>query len=296
MDMDPELLESKARPGVGARAYSASGGSRNAGPAATLATLDVSGVEIPWCAAAGPGAPVVLFGGLGWRASGAVRSGTIGGGVPLVALDYPRRWPRRPLDSMQDLARLYGAALEALGVRDARLLGFSVGGMVALSLALERPELVASVALVSTAAAGERVAGRWRLPLARAVAGALPSEAFHRFYRTWGPRLVGTELCGSPSEAARVWSDPMGRRKMGDLLRAVARFDARDRLDQLRRPTLIVHGERDFVFEPAAALELARGIPTARAVLIEGADHFAFVTHRKRVMRDLDQFWRSDRP
>jgi pimeloyl-ACP methyl ester carboxylesterase len=86
----------------------------------------------------------------------------------------------------------------------------------------------------------------------------------------------------------------MGRRKMGDLLRAVAHFDARDRLDQLGRPTLIVHGERDLVFEPAAALELARGIPTSRAILIEGADHFAFLTHRKRVVRDLDQFWRSN--
>jgi pimeloyl-ACP methyl ester carboxylesterase len=275
----------------GRREYSLPIEDRNARASGGLATLEVGGIEIPWCGDPGSGTPVVMLAGLGWRATGSVLSGHAGENPPIVALDYPRRWPRRPLDRVEDLAQLYGAAVEALGLRRVRLLGVSLGGMAALQLALDDPDRIESLALVSTAPAGARVSGRWRVPLSRAVAGALPSEIFFHLYRRWGPRLVGAAPFGTPGEVARLWADPMGRRKMGDLLRATARFDARERLGELRCRTLILHGRGDLVFGPEAAAELARGIPEAQAVLLEGADHFAFLTHRSRVFRELDCFW-----
>lgn len=277
----------------GRREYSVELEDRNARRSGGLATLDVGGIEIPWRATPGSGTPVVMLAGLGWRATGSVLSGHAGEDLPIVALDYPRRWPRRPLDRVETLAELYGGAVEALGLRNVRLLGVSLGGMTALQLALNDPDRIESLALVSTASAGTRVAGRWRVPLSRAVAGILPSETFFHLYRRWGPRLVGTAPLGAPGKVARLWTDPMGRRKMGDLLRATARFDTRDRLGELRCPTLIVHGKDDLVFGAEAATELARGIPAARVVLLDGADHFAFLTHRPSVLEELNAFWRT---
>jgi pimeloyl-ACP methyl ester carboxylesterase len=46
-----------------------------------------------------------------------------------------------------------------------------------------------------------------------------------------------------------------------------------DRLAQIQAPTLVVAGESDFIFPPAAQRELAAGIPQARLHLIEGAGH-----------------------
>ncbi len=285
------MLGREAGPAPGRREYTLASGHRNA-TRGGLATLEVAGIEIPWCATAGAGAPVVMLAGLGWRATGSVRSGSAPQDRTVVALDHPRRWPRRPLDTVEAIAEVYGAALDALGLRGVRLLGISFGGMVALRLALDRPELIESLGLVSTAAAGAHVAGRWRLPLSRVAAGLLPSETFYGLYRRWGPWLVGTAFFAAPKEAARLWSDPMGRRKMGDLLRAVARFDARQRLGEVSCPTLVLHGREDLVIGAEAASAMARRIPEARSVMLEGADHFAFLTHQQQVLRELDQFWR----
>jgi pimeloyl-ACP methyl ester carboxylesterase len=290
LDMESRALGRGANAAPGGAEYTSADGRRNA-PRSGLATVEVEGVEIPWCANAGAGPPVVLLPGLGWRATGSVRSGSGLQALPVVALDYPRRWPRRPLDTVAALAQLYGAALEALGLRGARLLGVSFGGMVALRLAVDRPDLIASLGLVSTAAAGDQVSGRWRLPLSRAAADLLPAETFYGLYRKLGPRLVGTASCPD-GEAARLWSDPMGRRKMSDLLRAVSAFDARDRLGEVRCPTLILHGAQDSLITPRAAASLARGISGSRYVVVEGADHFAFITHRRRVLDELERFWR----
>jgi pimeloyl-[acyl-carrier protein] methyl ester esterase len=80
---------------------------------------------------------------------------------------------------------------------------------------------------------------------------------------------------------------------MRDLLRAMARFDERPRLRDVRPATLVVHGRSDAVIGPDAAVELARGIPRARLAVLDGADHFAFLTHRDRVLKELRYFWTS---
>lgn len=269
---------------------------RYPGSLASIGTLDVEGVEMPWRASGDLGArrSAVLLAGLGWRATGCVLSGYTGGDDLLVGLDYPRRWPRRRLDSIQALAALFARAIEALEVGPVRLTGVSTGGMIALQLALDRPELVESLALASTAASGSWVVGRWRVPLSRATAVSLPPQAFYRFYRRWGPRLVGTACLGPPPRAARLWSDPMSRGKMADLLRAIACFDVRHRLREIRPRTLVVHGGRDALLPPAAALELVGRIPGARLAMLERADHFAFLTDRERVLEELRSFWNEE--
>jgi pimeloyl-ACP methyl ester carboxylesterase len=298
LDMRARPLEKEEEhPGERAgRKYTGAPETRNAPRPASLATLDVGGVEIPWCAT-GPlegEAPVVLFAGIGWRATGCALSGHLSSEIPLLALDYPRRWPRAPLDSMAALAELYSGAIGVLGLGPVRVAGVSMGGMLALWLALERPDLVRSLALVSTTPSGSRIAGRWRMPASRAAAALLPEGSFYRFYRRWGPALVGTAAHATPAEAARLWMDPMSRRKMADLLRAAARFDVSGRLGEIAPPALVVHGGLDRLFTPAAARELAAGLRRSRLALIEGAGHFAFLTHRAAVVRELYRFWKGE--
>jgi pimeloyl-ACP methyl ester carboxylesterase len=264
----------------------------NARRSRSLAVLEANGVEIPWLAS-GPesDSPIVLISGMGWRATGSLLASHFDTRLPLVALDYPRRWPRRRLDSMAEIAAVYAEALRSLGLTRVRLAGVSMGGMVALQLALDRPELVSSLAVVSTAAAASRVAGRWRVPASRLAAAFMSETTFYHFYRRWGPVLVGSSFFASPRDAAHLWTDPMSRRKMKDLLRAVSTFDVTRRLHGLRAPTLVVQGTQDLVFVREAAVELVEAIPDAQLVSVDGAGHFAFLTHQETVRAALERFW-----
>lgn len=269
---------------------------RNATARATLSTIEAAGVEVPWLASGPPTAapPMVLFAGFGWRASGCVRADWFRDARRVVALDWPRRWPRRRLATMSGLADVYAAALDGLGIARAHLAGVSAGGMVALELAVGRPDLPASLTLVSTAATGRRINGAWRLPTSRAVTALMPPEPFYAFYRRWGPAFVGTAGRMDPREAARVWTDPMGRRKMTHLLEAVATFDARARLQDMPAPALVVHGRGDAIFPWSAAEELAAGLPHARLVGVDHGSHFVFLTHHARVARELAELWKEE--
>jgi proline iminopeptidase len=54
-------------------------------------------------------------------------------------------------------------------------------------------------------------------------------------------------------------------------------FDLRPELRRVEAETLVITGRDDFVCGPAAAADLAAGIPGARLVLLDGAGHFAFL-------------------
>ena len=74
--------------------------------------------------------------------------------------------------NIKDMAEDQAQAMHMLGITKAYLLGISQGGMIAMQLAAEHPELVEKLILVNTAASGnetvQRVAGNWK-QLAMAV-------------------------------------------------------------------------------------------------------------------------------
>jgi pimeloyl-ACP methyl ester carboxylesterase len=71
---------------------------------------------------------------------------------------------------------------------------------------------------------------------------------------------------------------------------ALAGFDVRERLAEIRVPTVVLHGTEDSLFEPEVARELARGLPHAELRLVPGAGHALTLTHGTAVInavRDL---------
>jgi hypothetical protein len=85
--------------------------------------------------------------------------------------------------------------------------------------------------------------------------------------------------------ALRDWlRPPRPRAAWGS--RVAWRLDYRQRLAQVRAPTLVLAGRYDPQMPPACAAELARGIPDARLVVLERSGHYAFV-------EEPDAFWAS---
>lgn len=181
--------------------------------------------------------------------------------------------------SVEDLADDIEAALAALGLGRVAVVGYSLGGMVAQSLARRHPARVERLVLAATAADP--------LPLPRSAAAAvlLAGRALARFDPTGLPRVLHRYLTRRgtipPQHSAWLWETLLDRD--ADLHHeagfAMARFDSRPWVGRLRLPVLCLIPTRDELIPPARQRATAALIPGARVVEIQGARHEAVFTH-----------------
>ena len=175
------------------------------------------------------------------------------------------------VDQARDVVEL----LDALRIPSADLLGFSLGGMVALTLALRWPERLRRLILVSTTGGVE---GPVRQAEVRVLAEVLrrldgetrlldpaPQWVFAPGFRERHPEVVGAWLAGV-------------RRMKGEALAhaldvAAARPDLGDRLADIPHPALVVVGSADALLPPTESERLADGLPGGRLVSLQGAGH-----------------------
>ena len=164
------------------------------------------------------------------------------------------------------------ALLAALDAPPAHVVGLSLGGCVALVLALDHPARVRSLTLVNTFArlvpAGPRGALRMLARLDLLACAPMRVVAAH-VARGLFPRVGQRELY--LAAVARLASNP--RRTYLACIRALAGFDARRRLAEVRCPTLVVAGDRDTTVPLAAKRMLQRSIPGAQLLLVEDSGH-----------------------
>ena len=234
-------------------------------------------------------APVLLVMGLGANGrlwAPAVRR-LLGSGHDVIVVDNRgcgrSSTPWRPWTT-RTMAADAVAVLDELEIERAHVGGASLGGMIAQEIALEFPERVGTLVLLSTTGGLPRldlVPQRGLLQLLEAV------------LRSWGPasdpeQRIRDFLCVATSEdfAARcrpgdeVWAavaamfeEPTNQRGLVMQFLACARHSTWSRLPRLTMPVQVHHGTEDRLVPFAAGGELARGIPGARFVVHEGAGH-----------------------
>ena len=173
--------------------------------------------------------------------------------------------------TVEALASDLDAVCTAEGVRNAHLVGYGLGGMVALAYAMasSRP---ASLTVVGTPPAGDAYNpdAVWADPTdPAAVEGSLAgllSERFRTDHADAVSRIVEWRLAEDADretyEAHRA---------------AVEAFDRSDRLYELTTPTLVVHGGEDTICPITAGESLAEGLPRGELHAVEGARHLVGV-------------------
>jgi pimeloyl-ACP methyl ester carboxylesterase len=173
--------------------------------------------------------------------------------------------------------------LDALGIPRIDLLGHSMGGMVALRLALDQPERVASLVLMDTAAEAISRDARRFFEVSAKIAREQGMEALHQMARSAAERdpnrpasvrryveRTGADRFWARIRAKQLSMDPEAFATLGPML--TDHQGVVDRLGEIRCPTTVLVGEDDRAFLKPAEV-LARGIPGARHVVIEGAAH-----------------------
>ena len=217
--------------------------------------------------------PAELLSGLQTFCGAAIRFDTRGVG---------RNRSADPGYQLGDLTADAVAVLDHFGVERAHVIGRSMGGMIGQLLALDHPERVATLTLMSSSAGPDDRCGppaEWFVDaMSKRLLEGAPNDAIGRVewvveQLRWfaGPRFefdVESAERLVVAEVAAHWHD-----RVGHGLAVVEAPPRYDRLSDIESPTLIVHGTSDPVYPVGHGQALAEGIDGAEVLLVEGLGH-----------------------
>ncbi|APW63844.1 alpha/beta fold hydrolase [Paludisphaera borealis] len=168
--------------------------------------------------------------------------------------------------------------LDGLGVSEPVVVGgLSMGGYVALAMALKHPGRVRALMLIDTkAAADSPEAAQTREETAQAVLKAGNSG---EVVAAMIPKLFGkSTLARHPDrvEPLKAEMEKTSASGVAGALRGMAiRPDRREQLAEIAVPTLVIVGEDDVIAPPAEARAMAEALPNGRLEVVSDAGHLA---------------------
>ena len=215
-----------------------------------------------------------------------------------------------PVDySPASYARFAAAFLDALGIARATVAGNSLGGLVALRLALAEPGRVSALVLADSAGLGRAVSpliSSLTWPVYGDLAIAWARTPLGARQRAWGR---GALLFGRPQRIPGDWLAEQTQlaRRPGFLEAALAALRATtgptgqrdvvlDQLPSLTIPTLVVWGERDRVFPIEQAREAEARLPRGRLALLPDCGHLSPVECPDAFLAAVTEFLEAEMP
>ena len=179
-----------------------------------------------------------------------------------------------------DMADDAAGLLDALGIESAHVVGASMGGMIAQTLAARHPDRVRTLTSIMSNT-GSRFTGQPAprvLPLFLRAPASDPDQAVERVVQMFA--LVGSPGFTRDEDELRAMARLSIERGKGDTAGTGRQLQAilasGDRTAELRRitaPTLVVHGNADRLVRPSGGRATAKAIPGARLELIDGMGH-----------------------
>ena len=216
----------------------------------------------------------------------------------LILYDKPGTGLSDPIPNVPTLEERIAdikTVLDAVGVERTALLGFSEGGPVCALFATTWPDRTSALILYGTYAHGrpseeELLAAGATVEEYQRVASGFEDVVGH-----WGEGRLGTLIAPSAQGELqrRFWgvferagaSPAMAQA----LIEASMRADVTSILPTIQAPTLVLHRNRE-IFPIASGRQLARMIPGARLVELEGEDHAFWVGDVEPVLAELEEF------
>ena len=252
-----------------------------------------------WGPAGAP--PLLLIMGMGFssRAWGRLPE-RLAGSFRVLAVDNRgtgRSTAPRGRFRVTDMADDAAAVLDAAAAPRAAVFGISMGGMIALELALRFPSRVSALVLGATFG-GFRESRKAALPVVWEVVlgGALSRLGRHGLL---GRDLVADERVRRDPEGLAAWlttgeriPTALAARQLG----AVWGHAATSRLAELKVPVLVLTGDRDRLVPPGNARQLAEAIPGARLVFLPGAGHCFPLERPEETLREVTGFLAEGEP
>ena len=179
-----------------------------------------------------------------------------------------------------DMARDTVGLLDALGYRDAHLVGISMGGMIGQTVAAHFPGRARTLTSMMSTTGAAKI-GRpakstwWKMATARPPRNRQDSmDRAAQIFRHIGSHGFPFDEPWVRERAGVDWDRDPTSEGMPRQLAAI--FASGDRTAELRHvdvPTLVIHGDRDRMVHPTGGAATARAIPGARLQTITGLGH-----------------------
>jgi 3-oxoadipate enol-lactonase len=185
-------------------------------------------------------------------------------------------------------ARDLAALLDALAIERAHILGHSMGGVIAQRFALDFPQKLATLILVSTSSqVNERAAEHWL-----GQADEIERDGFAAY--------IAKQQAGYTEEFRRAHPEQLEndcrRVEMNDSrayaagARAVASYNFTPALHTITAPTLILQGLTDQQTPPGGSVIISRNIHGSRLVMLEGTGHGLYSEQPQKFVQLVDEF------
>jgi pimeloyl-ACP methyl ester carboxylesterase len=190
------------------------------------------------------------------------------------------------------------AFIDALGVNEIDLLGFSIGSFIAQEIALSRPSLLMKMVLASTAPQGAPGMHGWAPDIIAAIGEpSTDAEGFlHGFFTdSAASRAAGTQFLGRISSRVDDRDEQTTWQTRNAQYDAVLKwgtpnFGLLQRLTAIKHPVFIANGDSDRMILPWYSHLTASLIPDASVKLYPDAAHGFLFQHAQEFARDVVDF------
>jgi len=198
---------------------------------------------------------------------------------PPTPVQLIRRDRKAAAYTLADMADDGVGLLDVLGIDRAHVVGASMGGMIAQTIAFRHPDRVLSLASIMSNT-GARWTGQPSLSLYGTLLRRAPRERegyiehqMRVFAKTGSPGFPRDEadLRALAMSSYERGHDPAGSGRQ--LAAIIASGDRTADLARIRVPTVVIHGTKDKLVPPSGGRATAKAVPGARLVTIEGMGH-----------------------
>lgn len=213
-----------------------------------------------------------------------------------IAVDFPGHGRSEEIEEYtpEEFSKYIYTLLSKLRIKEATLVGHSLGGMTALKLALEHPQIVKALILIDTSAKltryifqnvssfGGVIFGHFLPPLIKK--GVIDVSAIHPLTSLKIREQIKDEVIKVPN------------RIVVKVLSGIRAFDVLSRLEEIDKPTLIMVGDLDIFTDLRHAWTLHKGIKSSSLKIIKGAGHMSILEQPEQVNKAMREFMDAGYP
>jgi pimeloyl-ACP methyl ester carboxylesterase len=187
---------------------------------------------------------------------------------------------RSPLDNtgitIEQMANDCLKLIRHLNLSKVHLLGHSMGGMIAMSLAIQHPEIVNKLILEATSPKINRrnieLFNDWVTYLQTGMDKRLWFR--NLFYWIFSPAFFeNKEMLNQALQLSLDYPYPQPDKSFENQVKAVAEFNAEDELYKIKAPALVIYGKNDLLFKGSGSGDIFKNIKNKQETTIKGAAH-----------------------
>lgn len=213
----------------------------------------------------------------------------------VTAIDLPGHGRSAMPNGDYTLSSLADGVAESLPVHGT-LIGWSLGGMVAMQIALTHPEKIRRLILVGSVPRFVRD-DDWHFAISAEIlqefSDSLAKDLQQTLHRFAALQVMGSGESRALLQKLRDVIDSSKAPRTAALhggLQILQHTDLRARLNEIRQPTLMIFGKRDTLSRPQTAEQMVTLLPDARLEIINGAGHAPFLSHQQEFTSLIEQF------